>query len=126
MEIVYIKNMKLDDFRFISNMSKNEFSGDVMCFVNQRDKDCLVGFLKDGDQFFTIDNVPSVDEQKMEDIIQMTIRFMEYNGEVYVIYKNLVEKYIEYLFFPMRIYNNTSDLLGFDLGDDRGSGGYSY
>ena len=51
-----------------------------------------------GEQFFAVDDIKIFDERKIEDIFQMSIRFMEYNSEVYVSYEYLVEKYIEYLF----------------------------
>lgn len=97
MEVVYIEDMELEDFRFVTNMSVNKFPDIVMSYVNQRKNDCLVGFLNNGDQFFTIDNIPSVDSERMEDIILMSSRFMMFNKEVYISYRNLVEWYIDYL-----------------------------
>lgn len=92
--------MELDDFRFVSNMSKNEFSEEVMCYVNQRENDCLVGFLKNGDQFFTIDNVPTEMINRIDEVIMITERFQKFNNQIYVRYDHLVECYLDFLHFP--------------------------
>lgn len=100
MEVVFFKNMELGDFRFISNMSRIEFGDETICMVNQREQDCFIGFLKNGDMFFIVDNVPLEMINRIDDVIMMSERFQEFNNQIYVRFDYLVECYLDYLHFP--------------------------